>query len=65
MVEDEYHCIIECGRVENVRRIVFDKISQLNCKFYTMCSNDKCTYLMTAEGEISRVFGTLCSAIVG
>jgi ribonuclease I len=64
VVEDEYHCIIECGRVENVRRIVFDKISQLNCKFYTMCSNDKCTYLMTAEGEISRVFGTLCSAIV-
>ena len=63
-IESEMHCVVECPRFEGIRETTFKLIAYENKNFDMLSPHNKFIYLMTAEGETVRAFGSLCSVII-
>ena len=49
MVEDERHFVTTCSETLSNRRILYDKISQIDGSFNELNDNDKLLYLFTSK----------------
>ena len=60
---DTKHIVIECNKLENIRKKAFEEISKLDRKFRNMNITKQLQYILKIDTENDKIIGIICSYV--